>query len=77
MSEFKREDRYVVLKRKDLQLLPITMQNELNEFLMRASHWLPDRKYVVVESDWPEHDEVFKMLETRFYKERKEDGSKV
>jgi len=65
MPKFKREDRYLVLKRKDLSKLPPQMQGELGEFLSRASHWLPDREYVVVESHWPEYETVFKMIEDR------------
>lgn len=65
MTKFKREDRYVVLKRKDLERLPVSMQKELWGFLKKAEFILPQRQYMVVESDWPEYDAVFKMIESR------------
>jgi hypothetical protein len=69
MSKFQREDRYLVLKRKDLEKLDHRMQGQLNEWLDRATIELPQRKYVVVESDWPEYETVFKMIEDRVNKE--------
>lgn len=65
MTKFKREDRYLVLKRKDLERLDMRMQGQLNEWLSRAATELPRRNYVVVESDWPEYETVFKMIEAR------------
>lgn len=65
MTEFNREDRYVVLKRKDLERLPVLMLETLWDFLEQAKFTLPKRQYVVVESDWPEYETVFKMLEAR------------
>lgn len=65
MTEFNREDRYVVLKRKDLEHLPIALQETLWSFLEKAEFSLPPRQYVVVESDWPEYETVFKMIEAR------------
>lgn len=65
MAEFKREDRYVVLKRKDLERLPVLLQETLWKFLDDAEFSLPQRQYVVVESDWPEYEAVFKMIEAR------------
>lgn len=65
MAEFKREDRYVVLKRKDLERLPVLLQETLWGFLEQAEFSLPKRQYVVVESDWPEYETVFKMIESR------------
>lgn len=64
-AKFKREDRYLVLKRKDLATLPLQMQGELDEFIGRANHWLPEHKYVVVENDWPEYETTFADIEAR------------
>ncbi len=63
--KFKREDRYLVLKRKDLERLPVLLQETLWGFLEQAEFSLPKRQYVVVESDWPEYEAVFKMIEER------------
>jgi hypothetical protein len=62
MSQFRREDRYVVFKRKDFagNLTPLD-ENKIYEL---AEH-LPQRRYVVVESDWPEYEMVWKMIEAR------------
>jgi len=67
-KEFKREDRYVVLKRKDLDNLPDFLQEDLWDFLSLAEPILPKRQYVVVECDWPEYEKVFKMIEERVTK---------
>lgn len=60
MSEFKREERYIVIKRKHL--------TDIDEEFIRAV--LVDlnvrcTKCVVVESDWPEYEKVWNMLEER------------
>lgn len=65
MIEFKREDRYVVLKRKDLVSVPIHLKKELRSLLERINQFLPAREYVVVESDWPEYEKVWDMIKSR------------
>ena len=72
MSEFKREERYVVIKIKDLVAAsgdadPTTGRSEaecvLRNFL---EGWhIPTRDCVVVEHDWPEYHLVWAMLEHR------------
>lgn len=67
-SEFKREERYVVIKIKDLEFnSPSGDKNkrskELGEWISRNS--LRTRECVVVESDWPEYHLVWAMLEHR------------
>lgn len=72
MSEFKREERYVVVKIKDLveasgDIDPSTGRSEaecvLRNFL---EGWaVPTRECVVVEADWPEYEAVWKMIENR------------
>lgn len=57
---FKREDRYVVIKLKDLA----SWQREgLEHFLNGAA--IKTRECAVVESDWPEYEPVWAMIEAR------------
>ena len=65
MSAFKREERYVVLKIKDLEKLPLAEQNSFKEWLNLYGDILPKRRYVVIESDWPEYEVVWGMLQAR------------
>ena len=60
MTEFKREERYIVIKRKNL--------SDKEEFAIRALLEGLDVgtvECVVVESDWPENETVWKMIEAR------------
>lgn len=63
--KFEREDRYIVIKRKDLEKLPLHLRAKLNDWFNSAGCDMPPRQYVVVESDWPEYETVFKMIEAR------------
>ncbi|MDG3721568.1 hypothetical protein L5B98_05780 [Pseudomonas aeruginosa] len=65
MSEFKRENRYIVIKRKDLALVPVAYRRSLVEPLGSLMSHIPHREYVVVESDWPEYETVWRMIEAR------------
>lgn len=60
MSEFKREERYLVFKLRD-------MSPSMTQFLREwaAARQMPARQYVVVESDWPEYELVWAMIEAR------------
>jgi hypothetical protein len=62
-SEFQREDRYIVIKRKDLEKLDY--QIELMKQLDRLRATIPPRKYLVIESDWPEYETAYKDIEAR------------
>lgn len=64
-AEFKREDRYIVIKRSDLEKVPFTYRRALIEPLKWLQTQLPDRKYLVIESDWPEHEPAWAMIEAR------------
>lgn len=64
MAEFKREDRYIVIKLKDLQKIGGLTKME-QEYLDGILSVLPERKYVVVEDTWPEYEQVWKMIEER------------
>ena len=57
---FKREHRYYVIKRKHL-----AGEQEARLKLLLSEFELPDFQCVVVESDWPEHDVVWRMIEDR------------
>lgn len=60
MNDFKREDRYIVLKIKDLDKNQL---RQLRNHILDCS--LPTRDCVVVEYDWPEYHFVWLMLEHR------------
>lgn len=60
MSEFKREERYIVVKLKHLAGLQVA---PLRNFL-RENH-VPTLDCVVVESDWPEYEKVWQSIERR------------
>lgn len=72
MSQFIRENRYVVLKGSDLQAMGLT-ESEL-EFLSdlcskvdqhRRDAGKPDLQCVVVEKDWPEYEPTWAAIERR------------
>lgn len=59
MSKFVREGRYIVFKISHLD-------EEQLELLERVQRELPTlRECVVVESDWPEYEKVWEMIEDR------------
>ena len=75
MSKFQREDRYIVIKMKDLNEACRTNIDwlDLNRFnavvnavrTHREKGGKPQLECVVVESDWPEYEPVWKMIEDR------------
>jgi len=69
MTEFKREERYIVLKIKDLEALPQQAFPVVQEVITSIEPFLPKRRYVVVEDDWPEYELVWGMIERRVGKE--------
>jgi hypothetical protein len=60
VQEFKREQRYIIAKRKHLSA---EQERRLCELL--SSFNLPFFQGVVVESDWPEYETVWAMIEAR------------
>lgn len=60
MREFKREERYIVIKLKPLDDVDIP---GLRAYL--EEHYINTVDCVVVESDWPEYETVWKMIEDR------------
>lgn len=64
-GEFQREDRYIVIKRKDLEAAPFKDRiNFLQELAMLEAR-LPKREYLVVESDWPEYEPTWAAIQAR------------
>lgn len=66
---FQREDRYIVIKRSDVASF---WRDDVRDQFMAALARLnehnvrvPQRQYVVVESDWPEYETVWRMIEAR------------
>jgi hypothetical protein len=64
-GEFVREDRYLVIKYADLNKVPAEYRLPFLEYLDDVNAELPHREFVVVESDWPEYEPVWKMIEDR------------
>lgn len=65
MSRFNREHRYVVIKRSDLENLRGGQTEGLRQQLNRVSPLLPKREFLVIESDWPEYEPVWRLIEQR------------
>ncbi|WP_208690938.1 hypothetical protein [Pseudomonas oryzihabitans] len=61
-GEFQREDRYIVIKRKDLEKMTTPMAFSLHELLNKH---LPKREYLVIESDWPEYEPTWAAIQAR------------
>lgn len=60
MSDFKRENRYTVIKHNQLT---DSQSGHLKDFLLGEG--VPTVKSVVIESDWPEYEPVWSMIERR------------
>jgi len=78
-KKFKREDRYMVIKYKDAQHLSLTDKAHLSRIgkrleRIRAGNGKSPMSCVVVESDWPEYEIVFKMIECRVSEETRYKG---
>jgi phosphoribulokinase len=65
MSDFKREERYIVIKLKPLDDVDI---HHLRAYLVENNIGTVDS--VVVEADWPEYEPVWSMIEDRVTKEQ-------
>jgi hypothetical protein len=78
MSEFEREDRYLVFKRKDIEkYLTENDQSVLYGVsnIIRKGRFKDGRDFdmdcVVIESDWPEYEPAWEMIEDRVARESK------
>ncbi|AKA81759.1 hypothetical protein [Pseudomonas synxantha] len=65
MTEFKREDRYIIIKRNDLKKVPVAYRSALVDPMFSLLSHLPRRECVVVEHDWPEYHLVWAMIKHR------------
>lgn len=86
MSEFKRESRYYVIKKSDIENafesgdIPEHYLDYFDAVLQRV--WLyrllnnkKPLNTVVIEDDWPEYEEVWKMIENRVTNKENNNGS--
>ena len=70
MTKFIREFRYYILKLSDFQHLTEADKLTLDHigaktYLSRKKRGKPDLSCVVVESDWPEYELIWSMIESR------------
>ncbi|QIB08968.1 hypothetical protein GZ982_30195 (plasmid) [Pseudomonas fluorescens] len=65
MSNFERENRYIVIKRSDLKKVPVAYRGHLVDPMLSLLSHLPHRECLVVESDWPEYEPAWQMIERR------------
>lgn len=68
--QFKREDRYFVIKRSDLdKLSPLdrdVVRSNLEHISAILFGWnVPERECLVIESDWPEYEPAWAAIEAR------------
>jgi len=64
-STFERENRYIIIKRSDLQNVPVAYRSSLVDPMFSLLSHLPSRKCLVIESDWPEYESYWQMIERR------------
>lgn len=64
-QQFKREDRYIVIKRSDFERLRGGQTEGLRQQLAKVSPLLPNREFLVIESDWPEYAPTWAAIERR------------
>lgn len=67
---FQREDRYIVIRRSDLQQAEhhaLSAFHSANHSLRESmsKNGVPDRQFVVIESDWPEYQLAWAMIKAR------------
>lgn len=69
-STFQREDRYIVIKHTDMEKLPHLVRRNFsgrcrNFYEQMLVAGAPARRFLVIESDWPEYEPVWQMIERR------------
>lgn len=62
---FQREDRYIVIKRSDLNKVPVNYRSALVDPMFSLLSHLPNRECLVIESDWPEFEPAWASIEAR------------
>ena len=70
MSEFRREDRYLVIKYSDMAKAKPELRHtflgscrKLHDSMLSSG--APARSFLVIESDWPEYEPAWQMIERR------------
>lgn len=70
MSDFIREDRYIAIKRKDMEKSSAPAFKaftagfrSLHDSMLKNG--APARSFLVIESDWPEFEPAYQMIEAR------------
>ncbi|WP_236054305.1 hypothetical protein [Pseudomonas arcuscaelestis] len=76
---FRREDRYIVIKRSDLERLPAAQRHNFSRSCRIVHEQMfaagaPSRSFLTIESDWPEYEPVWSMIETRVTGQPTSDG---
>lgn len=69
---FQREDRYIVIKRSDLEKVPVSYRSSLVDPMFSLLSHLPRRKFLVIESDWPEYEQYWQSIECRVARQASE-----
>ena len=75
MADFNREERYLVAKRRDIDAVLSTDELSILDSLMakvelgRLTRNKPQLQAVVIESDWPEYEKAWQMIEARTHPE--------
>jgi len=64
-APFQREDRYIVIKRSDVEKVPVGYWSSLIEPIGALQAHLPHRECLVIESDWPEFEPAWASIEAR------------
>ncbi|MFG0272734.1 hypothetical protein [Pseudomonas sp. zjy_14] len=64
-TPFQREDRYIVIKRSDLDKLHPSYKGNFLLELNCISAQMPSRECLVIESDWPEYKPAWAAIEAR------------
>lgn len=64
-EQFERENRYIVIKRSDLEKVPVSYRSSLVDPMLSLLSHLPRRECLVIESDWPEYESYWQMIERR------------
>jgi hypothetical protein len=70
MSNFRREDRYIVIKCSDMDKAPSDLRRsflgqcrKLHDAML--TNGAPARSFLVIEKDWPEYEAAWQMIERR------------
>lgn len=64
-EEFKREDRYIVVKRTDLEKIKSSAASAFRDAEADLQKHLPYREFLVIENDWPEYESAWAAIEAR------------